>query len=195
MKLKSLLCVCALLTAAAAPAANAAIITTTYQGVISDASMPNPGFDYSDTFGLFGPVGASLAGDAITVVCTTNDATPGVDYRANFILGFAAANPVSAVVTINGVSQTFSPPGAGDGFLGVGADPNGITAFTDVASIPGLAEEAVFASMTARIWRRGRTFTMSSPTCAHPRPVSVTAIWNLPRGPSPMTPSSRRRST
>jgi hypothetical protein len=147
MKMKSILRTYALVAAMAAPAAaNAAIITTTYGGTISDASMPNPNYDYADTFGLFGPAGASLAGDAITVVYTTNDATLGVDYTASGILGFGAGNPVTAVVTINDVSQTFSPPGA-DGFLNVGT-PTVITTYTNVASIPGLADEDVFASVT-----------------------------------------------
>jgi PEP-CTERM motif len=148
VKLKPVHCAFALLTALAAPiAASAAIITTTYDGTISDASMPNPGYDYSDTFGLFGPVGASLAGDTITIVYTTNDATPGTAYSAGAILGFGDANPISAVVTINGVSQTFAPPG-GDGYLDVGPTPNVVTTYTNVDSIAGLSDEDVFASLT-----------------------------------------------
>jgi hypothetical protein len=93
----------ALALAAAAPA-EAAIITTTYVGVISAASAPAgaSGYDFYDTYGLWGPAGANLSGDAVTVTYTTNDALyPYGGYGG--IYGYATSGDVS----INGVSLPF----------------------------------------------------------------------------------------
>jgi hypothetical protein len=127
--------------------ANSAIITTTYVGAISAASSTATGYDFLDTYGVWGPAGADLSGDAVTVTYTTNDAAAPYS-STNAIVGFGAQTPTSAEVSINGVSVPFV--GQTDGFLTLGVGPSNtiITTQADGASIAGLQADDVFASVT-----------------------------------------------
>lgn len=129
----------------AAGSAGAATITTTYVGFISAASSPGQGYDFDDAYGVWGPAGANLSGDAVTVTYTTNDAA--VPYSAsNYIVGFGAQTPTSAEVSINGDTVPFV--GQVDGYLGVGVGPSTITTYANGDSIAGLMNDGVFASVT-----------------------------------------------
>jgi hypothetical protein len=108
---KAALAATTLLSMAASAPAAATKIVHVYTGTVKS------GTDYA---GLFGTPNTSLAGAAYTATFTIDDTTPGaLHYDNNFVIpdrqsigngikGDFAANPVSAVMTINGVDFALS---------------------------------------------------------------------------------------
>ena len=89
------------LSALGAASADAAIIVTTYRGVV------DAGYDQT---GIFGAANASLGGMAYTAVYTTDDATPGalavsfptVSFIAGGTYNSHRPTPTTATLTVNG---------------------------------------------------------------------------------------------
>jgi hypothetical protein len=96
----------AIIGAVAMPA-QAALYTVTFDGTMKDGAF--------DQYGLFGGLGGSIAGQGFQVVYTVNDALPGAGLeitptsRRDFGgVSRGLPSPMSATVTINGVTQNIS---------------------------------------------------------------------------------------
>ena len=81
--------------------ASATVYNLTYQGVVTSAL---------DTTGEFGP-GANLIGQAFTALVTYDDAKLGATYTGGSYYddyrGDGSANPVTAIIMLNGYTRTF----------------------------------------------------------------------------------------
>jgi len=115
--MKALWCLCASVPLLGlAPKASADIVTVTVTGTVAPYQFNNryfisPVIDYT---GIFGQPGASLAGDAFTILWTVDTSCPGCSASIyNSVSGGSVsgtASPIlSAVLTINGGSVTYGP--------------------------------------------------------------------------------------
>lgn len=94
-----------------AASAKAGIVTATYKGVVTD------GYDQT---GVFGTPGANLTGDSFTAVYTINDAEGSSNYDPPYsseieggsVIG--VGSPVSATITINGLTALIAGKGIGE---------------------------------------------------------------------------------
>jgi hypothetical protein len=106
------LCAAALASAALASSADAGVLVTTYTGYVSNG-VDNTGF-----WGL--GAGADLAGHAFTAVYSLDDSVAGATVAFNSlssqVYGYGASNPVTATLTINGVSWAFGLTADADGW-------------------------------------------------------------------------------
>ncbi len=102
---------------ASSNSASAAIVTVTYQGIVSYGI---------DETGVFGAANTVLSGNDFTVIYTVNDATPGATFSFNPPFSSRAFGAVSAVVTINHhslfIAGDFSSEASQDRQVGFGSD-------------------------------------------------------------------------